>query len=200
MTVFWSLLALLSGCASSPYGSSKPGSEAQKSQQAAEQFVLQGRLAVKQAKEGFSASFKWVQVGTYYSVELWGTFGQGRTLIKGNSSYVEITTADGEIHRDNQPEMLMQEWLGWGVPLDVLRYWIQGYASPHEQRADYQDMPDILSGSFRQLGWLITPSRYIDIQGVSLPMKTIVMKDGFRITLLIKKARLGEVGVSLTAA
>jgi len=151
-------------------------------------FELEGRLAVKHSREGYSASFTWTQTGPEYVILLWGPLGQGRTLIKGNSSFIEITTADGVKHSDDHPERLMQRWLGWSIPLDFFKYWIQG-------RPGQVGGVDILkdeSGSFEQLNWRISPSRYRVLNNTWMPMKTVAVNENLRITLIIRKANFGK--------
>ena len=165
---------------------------------AAEKFELEGRLAIKQAQEGFSANFSWSQVGSEYAIQLWGPLGQGRSFIHGNADYIEITTPDGQVHGDTRPERLMQEWLGWSVPFNVFRYWIQGYKSPELNSAHVEVVSNLMrQAQFEQLGWTITPSRFKSVDGRILPMKTLALKGEFKITVLIRKASLGTRGVSL---
>ena len=161
-----------------------------------EYFELEGKLAVKHGKDGFSATFTWSQRGPDYSIRLWGPLGQGRTLIEGDASAIEITTADGKKHSDSHPQRLMQQWLGWSVPLGVFRYWIQGRSAPQLRTSGTLERKDD-SDSFEQLGWQIVSSRYRAVEGGEMPMKTVAETGDFKITLIIRKARLGKVAGSL---
>lgn len=157
-----------------------------------ESFALEGRLAVRHAGDGHSATFNWVQTGSEYSIMLWGPLGQGRTLIEGNASLIAITTADGVKHSDNHPERLMQRWLGWSIPLEIFKFWIQGRPGPLTSADLPGEVPRDESGSFEQLNWRISPSRYRVVNDTWMPMKTIAAREDFKITLIIRKADFGK--------
>jgi outer membrane lipoprotein LolB len=187
-------LLLLCACVSVPSTSRAPVDFYVKP--AEESFTLEGRLAVKHAGDGYSASFSWVQTGPNYSIMLWGPLGQGRTVIEGNASFIEITTADGVKHSDDQPERLMQRWLGWSIPLQIFKFWVQGRPGPLSEA----DLPEDVAGGitrdeaggFEQLNWRISPSRHRVIDDTWMPMKTVAAREEFKITLIIRKAGFGK--------
>ncbi len=183
-------LLLLAACVSAPTTSRRPVELDVKPAHAS--FALEGRLAVRHAGDGYSANFNWVQSSEEYSIQLWGPLGQGRTLIEGNASLIEITTADGLKHSDDHPERLMQRWLGWSIPLEIFKFWIQGRPGPQSSFAVSGTVPRDETGSFEQLNWRITPSRYRVISDTWMPMKTVATREDFKITLIIRKAEFGK--------
>lgn len=118
-------------------------------------FRVEGKISVRGAAGGASASFVWWQRKSSYGVEFWGPLGSQRTRIEGNEGAFAIIDATGKRIAGADPEALMQRELGWSVPVAVLSHWIRGAPSPALpwQTASLDSAGRLVA--FEQAGWQV---------------------------------------------
>lgn len=148
----------LSGCTSATPSQDAP---------TAPSIDVSGKLGVRTAGEGFSASLRYQQFDDDFRIEMWGLLGQGRTLIEGDARRIGITNSKGELVASGEPERVMSEQLGWSLPLAVLRYWVAGRPDPEQPVAGGGGGVD--SRYFSQRGWEVTAKRLALVDGERLP-------------------------------
>ncbi len=123
-------------------------------------FALQGKLGVRQGREGFSANFIWRQYQHGFDIELWGPLGQGRTRLQSQGDGLLITSAQGEQFHEPDTAQAMAYWLGVSIPLAVLQHWIQGQPAPaHPLTGAVWDSQGNLQ-QLEQLDWQLEFSDY----------------------------------------
>ncbi len=116
-------------------------------------WKLRGKVAVNNENESWSASVRWKQLHDEYLINLIGPLGQGSARINGNDTSISLETSDGETLYSNQPQTLLEEQLGWKIPIQALRYWVVGIPQPGEAR---QSLNELGQASFiRQDNWNI---------------------------------------------
>jgi len=137
-----------------------------------------------------SANLNWRQSPDQYTLHLSGPFGQGSTIIKGGEQGVSLAQAGQNTLHAATAEALLQQTLGYSLPIEALYYWVRGIPSPNS-------VPDRLSksengslASLEQLGWQLSFSRYTSLEQWPLPGKIIANKGPVRITLIIKQWKL----------
>ncbi len=128
---------------------------------------VSGKLGIRTASEGFSASLRYQQFDAAFRIEMWGLLGQGRTLIEGDARRIGITNSRGELVASGEPERVMREQLGWSLPLAVLRYWVAGQPDPEQPVAAGGGDAD--SRYFAQQGWAVSAKRLALVDGEMLP-------------------------------
>ena len=139
-------------------------------------FVSQGKLSLRPHStaaesgskiQGFSASYRWTQVGGAFELELWGALGQGRTRITGDGRRIKIVDGTGRTVNSRNPERLLRRHLGWSLPLSVLPYWLQAKEAPvpPAQLMRFQANGDL--ETMQQLGWTLNFDRYETITGLN---------------------------------
>ncbi|NIN34367.1 MAG: lipoprotein localization factor LolB, partial [Gammaproteobacteria bacterium] len=52
--------------------------------------------------------------------------GRGTYQLNGDSQLVSLLTAENKLYQAETPEILLQNNLGWSVPVDGLKYWVKG--------------------------------------------------------------------------
>ena len=152
-----------------------------------EGFLVQGRLAIRGADDGFSSNFRWQHEPRRFSIELWGPLGQGRSRLEGDDDAVVLHTADGAVYTESDTASAVKRWLGIDVPVAALAFWIQGESAP-SARAHRQDRD--ASGDLvrlEQLAWTLDFSEYgADATGRRLPGRIIARHGEVKVTLLPK--------------
>ncbi|MFU8814042.1 MAG: lipoprotein insertase outer membrane protein LolB [Pseudomonadales bacterium] len=162
--------------------------------------MLRGKLGVVQEQESFSARFYWRQSGSNFNIDLWGPLGQGRISLAGNPRYLELQDGEGAIISQGPPDIVMEQQLGWSLPLSVLPEWIQGRPAPglpvHEPVYDAEGRLI----AFGQLNWRVELERYQRVDGDQplaigvaaaaapggfLPHRVTATRDAYRVRLAI---------------
>jgi len=186
----WVVL-LSSGCAST-----QPGPVVGPKPQALERFVARGKLSIRPGAaaeaagaRGFSAQYRWQQMGAQYELELWGLLGQGRTLLRGDAQHIDLIDGTGERTRSGVPEKLMQAQLGWSLPLAVVPFWMQGELAPGatnwaSSSATRSATGDLLAA--RQLGWQLKFDRYRQVGVRRLPGRVRGHNNDLRVIILVR--------------
>lgn len=99
--------------------------EAQSTNEAIDQFALQGKIGVRTPQQSGSAFFTWQQQQDKFDIELSGILGVGKTQITGSTGQVTLNSAKtGKIHADS-PEELLERATGWHAPITHLIKWVQ---------------------------------------------------------------------------
>lgn len=172
-------LGLLGGCALVP---DAPAPAVRPAQSESAPFALNGRIAVKHNGTHHSAGLRWVHQPQSDELLLLGPLGQ-----TGARVYVDAqgaTLDDGSKHYQAEDvESLMQEVLGWHLPLGGLHQWVLGRAAEGEAQIERDEHGRI--GVLRQAGWEVRYLRYADDSADSLPSRLLLSRDALRVQLLI---------------
>ncbi len=195
LSVFFTGLALfgLSGCASAPRVSLMPQfdwSERQQQLAQLQRWSFSGRLAVKDANnESWSASLRWQQDGDSYDIQLSGAFGQGAARLFGHDGYAVIEMAEHSALTADSAEALMQQQLGWHMPVQGLKFWLLGMPGPNSVGQHAFNEVGRLE-SLQQSGWQVRYRDYLDVDGLELPRKLELENPRLRARLVIDSWQL----------
>ena len=152
-------------------------------------FRLRGRVGVRSDSEAFAANFDWQQAGERYRIDFWGPFGQGRAHIEGDGQTASLRDANGATVSGSAPSALLEQALGWAVPVSALRHWVRGRVDPALPAAAKQrdDAGRLLR--FEQSGWTVqlsrwrqtpvgvAPGRIVVQAGANQPTVTVLCKE-----------------------
>jgi len=182
--VFRSTLAFLcafaiTGCSTLPeLSSEKPSNwdETTAHREKITSWKLTGKLGVQTEDNGGSVDLYWTQTGDSYKIRLIAPFGQGTTLINGNSTGVHIKTAEGEQHSNN-PDELFTAQFGFNMPIVSLRSWLRGL--PEKDQANEKLRWDENGQLYKlvQDGWNVEMSRYRKVKDHILPHRFYLDRD-----------------------
>lgn len=185
------MLALLAGCATRPPVAEAPAERGPWRDQAAavealNAWELIARVGLRTPDEATSANLDWRQTPYHYRLLLSGPFGSGRSTLEGREGRVSLTTPEGRFEAES-PEALLQEQLGWSLPVSALDHWIRGLpaAGRHELERDARGYPRRL----RQAGWEIDYRDWTWANGLWLPRRLVMTHDLLRVILVINEWR-----------
>ncbi len=149
-----------------------------------QQWSAEGRIGIRWPEDNQSANLDWEQTLDHYRIRLSGPLGQGGLRILGSPDEVSLQRAgDDQIHRARTPEALMQQLLGWHLPLTQAQYWIRGIPAPGSEVLPLNS----LDNGFIQSGWRIEYPRLTRAAGMVLPEKLRLTRDSLRITVIINE-------------
>jgi outer membrane lipoprotein LolB len=146
-------------------------------------WSLQGRIAIKTAQQGETASVYWQQRGTQYYLRVFGPLGIGAVQLHGVPGDVSLTTNHGQTFQANTPEILIKQTLGWQLPVSNLVYWIRGEKAPHIPSQQQFDQQHHLL-SLQQQGWSIV---YISYNNDGLPRLLSCTRDQLTIRIVVDR-------------
>ncbi|MCG6656517.1 lipoprotein localization protein LolB [Halomonas campisalis] len=182
------VLTLLAGCAPRLPA---PDRERQAGQWEAQQdrlvemqtWMLAGKAGLRTPQESTSANLDWSQHPHYYRLLISGPFGSGRSTLEGREGRFSLTTSEGRFEAET-PEALMQQQLGWSLPVSALSDWIRGLpaeSSDHRLESDELGFPQRLA----QDGWEIDYRDWSLVESLWLPRRLIMTYDDLRVTLVV---------------
>jgi outer membrane lipoprotein LolB len=126
-------------------------------------IAVGGRLSVRYQQQGqpqsLQGKFFWQQQGDDTRITLYSPLGQTIAIITITPELAAMTQPDGEKREAPNVGALTQEVLGWPMPVDGLRYWLQGFVQSGDGRLQMAG-PDG-ARSFQSGGWQV---RYVSWQ------------------------------------
>lgn len=119
--------ALLAGCATT-------GPQSQATVGAYQDTLSRaGRLSVNYDRDGkletLSGKFSWTQKPGLIDVALMSPLGQTIATISVTPQSATLTQSDGKARTASDIDTLTAQTLGWSLPVNGLRDWMQGYAT-----------------------------------------------------------------------
>jgi outer membrane lipoprotein LolB len=151
-----------------------------------ERWQLSGKIGVRGPQLAESAYINWRQCGNLFDIRISGPLGQTVARIDGSGEQLRVWFEGHDPVQTSEPEQLMQQQLGWSVPLRALRYWVRAEAAPGPSAtlAGPTQQPDTL----QQFGWQVNYFSYHQTSATTLPAK-LRMDDGrgLQATLIINE-------------
>lgn len=145
-----------------------------------------GRIALRDANDGFQGSLRWEQRRDYFDARVSGPLGMGTVRIAGDADAVRVTDKDGGETRLFAPEADLQRLYGWQIPIESLRYWALGVPDPRYP-AELQFLDDGSLSALEQLGWQVRIDRYRMGGGQLMPRRLKATRDAAQVTLVIDR-------------
>lgn len=179
----------LTACQSTPVLPSNAGQQ-QKALKQIHSWQAEGKIAINMDGDRQSASFNWQQKHDNYVIHLFGPFGQGATWLRRTSKGVTLENAEIGLQRAAAAEQLMEETLGWQVPVSNIQYWIRGLVAPKPAPTDERRDELGLLSTLEQQGWQVNYSKYETYNGWILPTKLTAERDSIKVTIVIKNWQL----------
>ena len=171
-----SSLSLLSGCASFYDISTNNNTKYVKPFSIEQTFDITGRFFIKKANKNDYGNFTWRMTRTNEELNFNSPIGQTFARITIESGIATLT-ARGKSYTGKSLDLMMQDQLGFILPINYLHYWVQGVSLP--QIPITNDLPD----GFIQLGWRI---QYLKWSNSIHPQIIQCTKDDLVIKLLVK--------------
>ncbi|HET8807174.1 MAG TPA: lipoprotein insertase outer membrane protein LolB [Methylophaga sp.] len=152
-----------------------------------DEWSFRGRTLIQQGKEGWNAGVSWEQKQDSFKIRLTGPFSQGAVELTGDSQQVEMLTSDGERFTAETPEQLLEEVLGWRLPVSALRDWVRGlpYNGEAVTLREIDDEGHLLA--INQAGWQVEFLRYVPFAGLQIPDKVFIKRDDLSVRLVISE-------------
>lgn len=143
------------------------------------------RVQTPEKTESGSATLFWLQRQDYYDIRLSGPLGRGATRLVGHPQQVELEIAGQGRYSASSPEALLQENLGWNLPVSHLFWWIRGLPAPDSRSRLQLDSSSRLS-QLEQDNWHVQYLSYQQYDTYWLPERLKLQGPNIEITLVVK--------------
>ena len=143
-------------------------------------------MAVQTEKRGFSGSLRWkhTEEGDHFS--LYSPLGAQVAEITATPGNVTLTTNDRKTYQATDAQALLQQTLGWGLPLAGLTDWVIGRPAKGEYETIARDALGRLT-RLKQDGWDIEYPSYQTVEGTDLPSKVLLRSPQLDLKLLVER-------------
>ena len=151
-------------------------------------WSLHGTLAVRPAGGDASrVTMRWRQSPDSYLVRFMGPLGVGLFEVEGTATAVEARFPDGRRANAASPEALLEQEIGWSVPLQGLRYWVVGAPVPDvaPSKMELDDLGRL--ARLQQAGWTVVYERYDTVDGLSLPERIRFSNASVDATVVVRR-------------
>lgn len=178
------LAGVLAACA--PTVVERPGSAAAVPA-VQETFDVSGRLSARHGSDALAANFQWRHAKETDELELVSPLGQTIAVLTGDATSARLRTSGGRVLDARSWTTLTQEGLGWALPVEGLRYWLQGAPRP-DAAFTTETGDDGRIAVLRQDGWIIAYQSYVQI-GADLwrPSRMTASYPGIELRLAIDR-------------
>ncbi|WP_110687618.1 lipoprotein insertase outer membrane protein LolB [Salinicola aestuarinus] len=155
-------------------------------------WQIAGKVGLRTPQDSTSANLDWRQTPQHYRMLISGPFGAGRSVLEGRAGAVRLTTGDGTFEAAS-PEALMQQQLGWSLPISALDYWVRGLPAPGSV---FETTPDTFGfpKTLQQAGWRIEYRDWTYAGELWLPRRLVMTYNEVRATLVVNEWRPGTAG------
>ena len=153
-------------------------------------WTLIGKAGLRTPEESISANLDWNQHPHYFRMLISGPFGGGRNVLEGREGRFSLSNSDGRFEAET-PEALMEEQLGWALPVTAMPNWVRGLPGEttdnsthsYQLESDEFGFPSHLS----QDGWEIDYRDWEKVGELWLPRRLVMNYDDIRITLVVNQ-------------
>ncbi|MFT3928749.1 MAG: lipoprotein insertase outer membrane protein LolB [Spongiibacteraceae bacterium] len=156
-----------------------------------ERWQLSGKIGLRAPQLAESAYVNWRQCGAQFNIRISGPLGQTVARIEGRDEQLILQFEGREAMATREPEALMQQQLGWSLPIRALRYWVRAEAAPGSA-AEFSG-PSQQPNTLQQDQWRVDYLAYHQSNTATLPAKLRLSGDqNLQATLLINEWSLGD--------
>lgn len=173
------VLAGLAGCAQAPV---RPALEHVR-QSVDEPFVLNGRMAIRHARESSSVGLHWEHGQARDEMTLLAPLGQTVARISRSPDGAELRTGNKR-YQAADLESLMEKVLGWHLPLAELHAWVRGQPYPGTP-AEVERNPQGQIVMLRQDGWEIAYGKFHGEAADSPPGRLSMTFEDMKLQLVV---------------
>lgn len=148
---------------------------------------IRGAVSVTNRGNTQMGTFTWKQVQDRFAINFYGPLNIGAFGIKGAPGSVTLVKPTGSYNAPNA-ETLMQEQMGWYLPVTNLYYWVRGLPAPGPSHERYDSYGHL--AMLQQQGWTIQYQAYQAQNNADLPRKIIMDNEELHVKLVIKNWNL----------
>lgn len=184
---------VIAGC--SQFGSLSEQRQAQALWASQQQLLAQyndwdmhSRAVIKLEAEAYNIGIRWQRDPDRFMMLLEAPFGQGVFRIESEPGQAyRLSLPDGQVFENLTAEALLEDVIGWSLPISGLDYWIRGMPRPGSVYS-HRVSADGRTRSIKQDQWDISYLDYFEQQEDSLlPRKLELANDTITVRMIVER-------------
>ncbi len=153
-------------------------------------WSVSGRVGLSDGERGGSLSFTWEAEGDEHRVFLRTMTGGKQWRLVFDRSHAVLEGSDVGVIEGPEPDQLVEEAVGWPIPVAELVYWIRGLLPP-QPGIDTEFAEDGTLASAYSPPWALEFERYAKAQNVLLPVRLEATSASYRVRIVLRQWQLG---------
>ncbi|UVJ44791.1 lipoprotein insertase outer membrane protein LolB [Pseudomonas sp. LS1212] len=198
--ITFSFIALLAGCAAlgprealEGQGNRQQWREHKEQLSQLDGWQINGKVGIRAPKDSGSGTLFWLQRQEYYDIRLSGPLGRGAARLTGRPGQVVLEVANQGRYEAHSPENLLEEQMGWKLPVSHLVWWVRGLPAPDSKSRLTLDSDSRLA-NLEQDGWSVEYLSYTQHKGYWLPERLKLHGRDLDVTLVVKDWQPRQLG------
>ena len=186
------LVVVLAGCAGNRIEVSETDreiawAERQARLQVIDSWNLRARSVVTLDTAVYSVGLGWQRRQEAFDILLEAPFGQGVFKIQSEPGFkprYSLLYPEGQVVRDHSPETLLEQAIGWSIPVSGLHHWMVGLPRPdsaHQRKLDGNGRIEQL----QQDGWTISYQDFF-VDDPQLPRKLLLEREQVKLRMVVE--------------
>ena len=148
-------------------------------------WQINGAFSLHQPQHTVIADYAWQQKKEDYWLRIYSTLDLYSMLIVGQPHHVSLQRSKEPPRSAQNPEQLMQQELGWAVPISHLFYWIRGLPAPGPYTGQWDRYGHLVA--LQQNQWSVHWSNYLPVGSVDLPCLFQLSRPPLDIKIVVKQ-------------
>jgi outer membrane lipoprotein LolB len=149
-----------------------------------------GRISLDDGEQGGSGKLRWDVQADHSELDFHGAMGRGAWNLTIDPDRAVLREANGMEQTAADVNEVVQDRMGWLLPVDALQWWVRGLAAPGAIEDEQFDSEGLLV-SLNQFGWSVDFSRYDSRDVLALPIRLNATRDNYRVKLAISRWHTG---------
>ena len=149
-----------------------------------QRWKIDGAFSIRQPNNSSIANYEWQQSGKTYNIRINSSLGIYSVVIAGKPGRITLRRSDNKSFSARSPEQLMQQQLGWRLPLSNLFYWLRGLPAPGKYQPRFGRYGHLVN--LQQQGWHVQFSQYVTVNGVDMPRILQLQSGNLTVRIAIK--------------
>lgn len=146
---------------------------------ARDDWVVSGRLGLSDGERGGSLSFRWRARGDHHRVDLNTLTGGRRWILEFGPEGATLSGTRTETRHAPIPEPLVEDAVGWPIPVTLMIDWLRGLPAPPDARVTYAGDGTLAELNHRT--WSLTFDRWRQQESVLLPDRLTATSGRYRV-------------------
>lgn len=143
--------------------------------------------------ESASATLFWLQRQDYFDIRLAGPMGGGAARLTGRPGKVSLEAANQGSFQAESAEALLQQQLGWNLPISHLFWWVRGLPA-EDSKSRLTLGSESRLAALEQDDWKVEYLSYVEQNGFWLPERIKLHGAQLDIILVIKDWQPRQLG------
>lgn len=152
---------------------------------------LSGKLAISNEADGGSGRLQWRESSGYTRMDFHGTLGRGAWRLEADREGARLEMADGSTYEERSIDQIVQQQVGWEIPVKNLSWWVRGMAAPGEsENAWFDEQGNLVR--LNQDGWTIEYGNYRVFGGFEMPVRVTAQQADWKVKLVVRRWELAR--------